>query len=472
MVPCLLLFGSLSSNLISGQPTLKQLHVVTRHGARTPLEKEADTLLEPGDVSVLTPLGRKQLYDLGVWLRNTYNTNDFLDLYQPSLDRLESSNLDRTITSANSLSRGLFPLHSQEGGNRAEIFQSLLPEMPSIPVYSRQEQNDVYLRSYHHCPTFHDNLQELYQSVQWTTVETNYQSILRKVSQVFNLQETVALKDLWSYYDQIHVAKTECEHDMDSFACRLLPDPSLATALTDTEFSSLEKVAERAEEMKFGRGNAGNLLGSNLLWLILSRAADEGRFFLYSAHAPTILGLLSTIQEWAQDDFFVEYGSAIIVEVYQDQSDESRSLKFLYKSSNSDVARPLQLKHANCAISSQDYAGHCDMTKFEVWATKNTIVTNEAWCEECGNEVSDVCMAHLLQKNTLEQEIRESGSEPMVVAGSFMGGFAAALFTMVLCHLCCRLRKTQGVEKDGSEDTVEQAPITEMDLVEDLQSLA
>ncbi len=61
------------------------------------------------------------MYDLGVWLRQTYNTNGFLEFYNPSLHRLDSSNLDRTLTSANSLSLGLFPLNAQAGGNGAGI---------------------------------------------------------------------------------------------------------------------------------------------------------------------------------------------------------------------------------------------------------------------------------------------------------------------------------------------------------------
>ena len=42
-------------------PELKQVHVVTRHGARTPLPKNAETLVEQAG-STLTPIGQKQLY--------------------------------------------------------------------------------------------------------------------------------------------------------------------------------------------------------------------------------------------------------------------------------------------------------------------------------------------------------------------------------------------------------------------------
>ena len=108
----LLLFCSFETDAVE----LRQLHVITRHGSRPPLEKDGTTLIEEGG-ETLTVIGQKQLYDLGLWLRNTYNNNDgFLEFYNHRSDRFESSNLDRTLTSANSLGMGLFPLPARMGG--------------------------------------------------------------------------------------------------------------------------------------------------------------------------------------------------------------------------------------------------------------------------------------------------------------------------------------------------------------------
>eukprot|EP00954_Amorphochlora_amoebiformis_P023464 1360235-Amorphochlora_amoeboformis.AAC.1 len=54
------------------QDSLLQVQVVTRHGARTPLTKEASSLREGG--SSLTPLGELQQYQLGEWLRSRYSS--------------------------------------------------------------------------------------------------------------------------------------------------------------------------------------------------------------------------------------------------------------------------------------------------------------------------------------------------------------------------------------------------------------
>jgi hypothetical protein len=467
-----LLYSSAPTIRVSAEPALKQVHVITRHGARTPLGKDADSLSEEGG-STLTPLGQKQLYDLGAWLRQTYNKNEFLEYYDSSEIRLESSNLDRTLTSANSLSLGLFPLHAQAGLHGTEVYTSLLPEMPSLPVYTRKEQNDVFLRTYINCPKFVENLRELYVSTQWVTMEQNNQSILRKLATIFpdevdQIQEgedaSVALQDIWSLYDKIHVARTECETNTMAYACVSLEVATLKNAMSDAEFQELETLMAKTEQMKYGISTAGNLLGSNLLWQILSRARDDGKFFLYSAHAPTVLGFLSTIQEWSVDERFVEYGSAVIVEIYEDPATSKSTIRFLYKTATSTVARYLPISHADCEEThGADDVPHCSLMEFVTWTAMNTLLTEEDWCEACGNEEADICMQAKLDENAMSQEIQdfeqaitENGQESLVIAGTFFGGFFAGLIMMGLS--CCVCRRCQNRRKGDDESSEPQSP--------------
>lgn len=465
---------------VSAEPALKQVHVITRHGARTPLAKDADTLLEEGG-STLTPLGQKQLYDLGAWLRQTYNQNAFLEYYDSSEIRLESSNLDRTLTSANSLSLGLFPLHAQAGLHGTELFTSLLPEMPSLPVYSRQEQNDVFLRTYRNCPKFIENLRELYESTQWVTMEQNNQSILRKLATIFpdevdqnqeGVDASVALQDIWSFYDRIHVARTECETNTMAYACVSLEDATLKNAMSDAEFQELETLMGQTEQMKYGISTAGNLLGSNLLWQILGRTRDDGKFFLYSSHGPTVLGLLSTIQEWSVDERFVEYGSAVIVEIYEDPATLKSTIRFLYKTATSTVARYLPINHVDCKEThGEDDVPHCSLTKFVLWTNNNTLLTEEDWCEACGNEEADICMQAKLDENAIlqdfqdfqdfEQAITKNGQEPLIIAGTFFGGFFVGLIMMGLSCCVCGNRRNGDDESSEPKSPRERLPSQE-----------
>lgn len=421
---------------------LKQLHVITRHGSRPTLSKDSDTLAEFGG-DTLTPLGQKQLWELGTWLRGKYAVDGFLEMYDHRVDRLESSDLDRTLTSANSLSMGLFPLKARLGGFADEFYQSLLPNAPAIPVFTRQDDNDVYLRAYHRCPKFTENLQRLYMTEGWKTLESNSNSLLEKLAENFPTLasdmngDAAQLRDVWNYYDPIHVARTECNPNPDSFACQaLVEDPNVRNILTDTEFSELESLVHQTEQLKFGLSTANKLLGSNLLWQILNRASQGGRFFLYSAHAPTILGLLSTLKEWDIDELFVDYGSALIIEIYE-ESYQSWSIRIVYKSASRQKATEVTLDNIEC--SSTFVGGEeitvCPLENIVSWARENTYSTVEDWCKACGNEHSDVCLRGSVTAWTALED-RTNTSETELLAGTFFGGFFTGLFFMFLCCLC------------------------------------
>ena len=425
--------------------TLKQVHVITRHGSRTPLNKDADSILDKAGGTVLTPLGQKQMFQLGEWLRGYYNQDEFLDVYDPSLVRLESSSLDRTITSANALSMGLFPLNAQAAGHGgSEIFTSVLPHIPGPPVYSLQEHNDIFLRSYNQCPVFQKRLLDLYNSEQWAQLQINQRSLLDILEEKFPEEAPVDLKDIWNIYDMVHVSRTECEHDPSSYACTVLSDPSKATALSDSQFFELEQLMEQTENMKWGPGTARNYIGSNLLWQIMERASDEGKFFLYSTHAPTMLGFMSMFNEKSQDERFVDYGSAIIIEVYQEDQN-GYWFRFLYKAASEEIARYLPMKAVDCAVTTFDGTNYCSLTKLLVWATENTLFTHEEWCTACENEMADVCMHHLLANNVISKGLQEltnavlkddDQTQRLIIAGTFFGGLIVGLVLMGFCCAC------------------------------------
>jgi len=139
--------------------------------------------------------------------------------------------------------------------------------MPGLPVYSVRDSNDIYLRAYHNnnCPKFEANLNKLYESEPWKSTEANSQGILTKLATLFpddvssgnstNAQiqnGAVVMKYLWNYYDQIQVARTECNPDPTVYACTSLGASiyKLNDALTDTEFQELSQLVATTESMK------------------------------------------------------------------------------------------------------------------------------------------------------------------------------------------------------------------------------
>jgi hypothetical protein len=475
---------------------LEQVHVISRHGARTMLSRDADSLAESGGVT-LTPLGQQQLYDLGRWLRNEYKDilnagptgvgDKSLEYYNPSLHRLESSNLDRTLSSANALAKGLFPGKMRASGSHkidpsdpdyldTVVFESPI-EVP-IPVYTTgQDHNDVTLRAYKNCPVFQDRLSKLYMSSEWKDLEFKFTDLLVELAKWFPEQAVggmIPLKDVWNVYDNIHTARTECFDSVSSESCKAFFSSdhvmTAASALTSDQFARLEKLVEHAEFLKFGAGldtdrsegivTAGPLTGSNLLWKILNRSEGDGDFFFYSAHFPTLLGFLSTLQ--ASKDFFretggekfFEYGSALIVEIHRSSEKGVRYFILKYKSSESDTAKNIIIKESTSGIQcGQDESGMpnipkaswCLLEEVKTWADIYTLKSQEDWCKACNNKEADVCIANgnrptsaldAWAANSESMGYTASPGATLVICSLFFGGFCAGALMITLLWWC------------------------------------
>mmetsp|Transcript_26369 Transcript_26369/g.61771 ORF Transcript_26369/g.61771 Transcript_26369/m.61771 type:complete len:631 (+) Transcript_26369:65-1957(+) len=455
---------------------LEQVHVITRHGSRSMMSKDADTLAEEGGAT-LTTLGQRQLYELGLWLRATYK--DFLgngkslEHYNPSLHRFESTNLDRTLSSANSLAMGLFPSKTRATGiqnvdpndpdyDESMLYTSQLDYAPAIPVYTGgKDHNDVTLRAYRNCPTFTDRLQQkLYKHPDWISLERMNSDLLEKLGRIFPelaVDGKVPLRNVWNAYDPIHVAKTECSTESNCAA--FVTHETLATALSEDEFYALERLFEHVEHLKFGRGleapsydgvgivTAGNLLGSNLLWKILNRAKGDGDFFLYSAHGPTLLGFLSTLQ--ASEDFFassagewfVDYGAALIVEIHKSTDKGKYFFVLKYKSMERDDAVTVVLRESTTGIKcGQELsevitipkASWCSFDEVVTWASIYTLTSEKMWCTACGNRLADVCISGMSSFDSFSSSASSSSSSSSNTGGSSTGSSTTSKGTSMM----------------------------------------
>jgi len=403
-----LFFASFCFGCVAGLESdeiLKQVHVITRHGSRHVLRKDSsdlsETVVSTTD-SMLTAIGQRQLYDLGVWLRETYtktSTNSsILDHYDRETMRLESSALERTVTSANSLALGLFPNKARDAN-----LESLLPVMPAnVPVYTHDADNDIYIRAYDKCPTFHERLQTLYQSDDWQQYSSVHQQFLAQLAQTTYFQPfsnengIVPLQEVWNVYDAVQVARTECgEGRESSAACQALADGiELRDLFTDEQWIQVLDLAHLAELKKFGMETAGKVVGINLLKEILARInnGDQTKFSLFSAHYPTILGVFAAIdQVFFKEVVIPDYGSALIFEVTQKANSptQERYFRIVYKGDdqNENNAVTVNLDHicgnpTMCTVSSlEEYLGGWDV---------------ERWCSECDNDTANACLKLML----------------------------------------------------------------------------
>ena len=386
-----------SSHALESGEILKQLHIITRHGSRDVLRKDGTDLSEGERDGLLTAFGQKQMFDLGVWMRETYNSTGLFTNYDPIAMRWQSSETERTITSANSLALGFFP-----STTRDRNVQTLLPVTPAnIPVYTFDADSDIFLRAYNKCPTFLDNLQQLYQSDEWQQQTSDYQTFLTQLADTTyfapfqNNQGFVPLENVWNVYDAVEVARTECtEGEESSEACQAIADGlELKALFTDDEWNQVRQLAHYAELQKFGIQTAGKLVGVNLLLELLSRIkGDDLRLSVFSAHYPTILGLFSALEEPFFDNIVIpNYASAVMIEVTEQPDSNARFFRVVYKGDdqNPNNAVVVNLEHI-CGNPSV-----CPVDALEDYLVDwNTA----RWCRECNNDSAQACAVQRLEQ--------------------------------------------------------------------------
>ena len=122
-----------------------------------------------GQVS-LTQKGQEQLDALGREMRELYflEESNFrmpaMATYDADQVRMESSDFDRTLASAMSLSRALW-LESNENNSAL------------VPVHSAPREDDIALRSHTNCPAFNAQLRGVYSSDLFTQKRYGFSSL-------------------------------------------------------------------------------------------------------------------------------------------------------------------------------------------------------------------------------------------------------------------------------------------------------
>ena len=462
-----------------GRGTLVQVQVVTRHGARTPLSKQAKSLLEGG--ATLTSIGELDMYNLGSWLRNRYATVLDMEQYYSGDVHLQSSDFDRSIVSASSLALGLFPRQARDPiRSRGPSLLNSHITPANIPVHTVKRTNDIDIRSYSNCPILHDRLEELYSSIEFKSLQAENVDLLTKLAKRLSFSSIregpiVPLRQLWNVYDAINVAKTECQLNETAASCIALPDPGVRDFLSEEEWQQTIKLAHKAEHMKFGRNTTKSLIGGNLLRTIASRMqskpignkgsdrrqrrerllsgnVDVDKFVLYSGHYPTILGLFASLDLFSinmdtaiadkmlNKESIPNYAAALIFELWENPNGDYEVVAS-YKDGEQQAGEPSPISlpcEGSAVVPGGSTRTPCSLSDFTgaIHSFAGDAYDTKSWCSACQNEISDVCAS--LAVASKQEECTQTISSTATITGvvsAFVGICLGAIMTS-----CCIVR--------------------------------
>ncbi|XP_072374846.1 lysosomal acid phosphatase-like [Scyliorhinus torazame] len=337
----------------------------------------------------------RQHYELGQYLRRRYK--DFLNSsYEREEIYVRSTDIDRTLMSAQSDLAGLYPPHGRQ------IFNPDLKWQP-IPVHTVPVKDEKFLKfPIPNCPRYEKLLEESMNSKTVQDKVKESQALLDMVSEKTKLK--VTFENVWKLYD--------------TMLCEKIHNFSLPAWLTPEAMARLRELNELGIEALFRLHETrmkSRLQGGVLLKQILQNIAQvvngtnsTHKFIMYSAHDTTLIALQMALNIY--NGIIPPYASCHIFELYQ-EDDGSFTLDMYFRNDSSSDVHLLTLP--SCTE-------HCPLQNF-IQDTQDLISDNRD--EEC--------------KLSRDSKHREA----ILIAAFCVCLLLVILLLITLC--CCWNRKTQ-----------------------------
>lgn len=261
-------------------------HVLFRHGDRTPIDPYPnDPWKDPSHWTTgwgqLTNNGKHRHLELGRWLRNRYR--DLLPTSYKSSDvYVRSTDVDRTLMSAESNLAGLYP--PSEG----DVWDPSIQWQP-IPVHTVPEDLDKVLSAKKTCPAFDYALTKYKRSDEFQEYNKSLESIYQYLS-THSGRKIDSPTSAQNIYSCLHIEELN-NFTLPNWTKQVYPEPlksisakSFATKTTTRELARLKAGPLVKEILLRFRQKASNKLKPNrTLWV-------------YSAHDTTVANLLNTLR--------------------------------------------------------------------------------------------------------------------------------------------------------------------------------
>ncbi|XP_043649078.1 venom acid phosphatase Acph-1 [Drosophila teissieri] len=316
--------------------TLKLVHVLFRHGPRTPVstypnDPYINETYEPFGWGALTNGAKVELYKIGKQLRQRYK--DFLPAYyQPDVIRAQSSESPRTLMSMQMVLAGLFPPE-----NTPMEWNQLLNWQP-IPIVMEPEATDVRIRMKAPCPRYDEAVLEVIDLPEVKKLHAENSDLLQELTSRTGLNITHA-------------------HDVTNVFITLLCEQTFGLQLPPwTKDYFPEKMLPLAEKSYVYdayttemRKMKGGFFVELLLQQMHARISGElqpanRKMFLSCGHDWTITNVLSALNVWQAQ--MPRFSALIAFELHQNSQTGEYFLEIFFQ--NDPNKEPQQLQIPGC----------------------------------------------------------------------------------------------------------------------------
>jgi len=349
---------------------LKLVHLLYRHGDRTPIKPYNTDPYKaeshwPLGFGQLTSRGKMQQYELGQWVRERYN--GFLSSnYSEQEIVVRSTDVDRTLMSALSNLAGLYPPAGYWKWNLNLAWQP-------IPVHTVPQEEDMLLSSHAECPRFTQLHKEVLEGSFMKSIYNENKELFEFISK--NSGENITDIVHLDYVFDTLLIESKYGMDLPQWTNEVFPggkfkelrDLSFTVDTFDHEMKRLKGGPFVKEMVEHFDSVANNTL-----------SPSNRKMFMYSAHDTTVAPVLHTLGVFNM--IAPPYASMVIVELL---NRDGLVVRVSYKNDTSED--PYVLTIPGCEKL-------CPLAKFKDLTYSIRPVD---WRAECGFDTGDNAVAQV-----------------------------------------------------------------------------
>uniref|UniRef100_A0A1I8NE22 Histidine phosphatase superfamily (Branch 2) n=1 Tax=Musca domestica TaxID=7370 RepID=A0A1I8NE22_MUSDO len=313
------------------QSTLVLLHVVFRHGPRTP----ADTY--PNDPHVnqtfypygwghITNSGKRELFTIGNWLRKRYG-NFLGNYYFPDLLHAQATGVPRTHMSLQTVLASLF-----QPRNTAMEWNTKYNWQP-IPVFSQELNEDTLLLVRTPCPRYHEAFQEVLSSAKVQEEIKPHEYLFGELTKLTGLNITEP-EDINSLYLTL-LAETEFGLELPAWTKQYYPEKLQYLAEQSYIYNAYTREMQKIKAGPFltKMFNEMKDKSSNTL-------KPAGRkMYIYNGHDSTVVNIMQALQIWKRQ--LPRYSSMTLFELHKNKDTGKYYVEIYFRNNPKETALPL-----------------------------------------------------------------------------------------------------------------------------------
>ncbi|XP_060104874.1 prostatic acid phosphatase-like isoform X1 [Heteronotia binoei] len=323
--------------------------LIYRHGDRSPIETYPNALHKesewPQGFGQLTTLGMQQQHELGQYIKKRYS-NFLSPTYKREEIYVQSTDVDRTIMSAQVNLAGLFPPSTSEMWNPQILWQP-------IPIYVIPKSFRPKLRyPIFDCPRYKKLLRETMASREFRDKIQPYRNFLKTIAD-HSGYDMRSLRNLYTF---------KVWNVQDTLLCESIHNYTLPTWATEDVKAKLEQLTVLSLSSLFGiykREEKARLQGGLLVKNILENISNAAKYpgkrkmLIYSAHDTTLGALQMALNTY--NEKLPPYAACQIFELYQEDTGEY-TIEMYFRNDTSRDPYPITLPGCSFACPLQKFS--------------------------------------------------------------------------------------------------------------------